>query len=301
MKRTLYSLMIIAALSSASCGNDPGSSQAQETTHVLPADVKEVAEEIRRPVVAPETAVEESETMHETTGEFVSPSQSAVAPKVPGVVTAVHADSGDLVRRGQPLATIDTDYVRLDLQRAEAELARARSAEAEARRDLERKRELREKDSIPQSLYDRTLAAAEQATAGRQIAEAAVSMARQRIADSVIRSPLTGVVAERRVDAGEHLGEAGVAFVVNQTAPLRLRFSVPERYLGRVSRGQRVTAVVDPYPGEQFAGVIRTVGGVVDPSSRTILVEAEFGNADNRLRPGLFARVGLDLETGGVQ
>jgi membrane fusion protein (multidrug efflux system) len=94
---------------------------------------------------------------------------------------------------------------------------------------------------------------------------------------------------------GERLGEASVAFVVEQTAPLKLRFRVPERYLATVHAGQGVAATVDPYPAEAFEGRVTLVGGSVDTASRTFLVEAEFPNRDGRLRPGLFARVQLEL------
>ena len=109
----------------------------------------------------------------------------------------------------------------------------------------------------------------------------------------MIRSPITGVVDQRKTNPGEHLGEAGVAFVIVQTAPLKLRFSIPERYLNELKAGQTVIARVDPYPGEQFTGRIKTVGGVIDPGTRTFFAEAEFPNSDGRLRPGLFARVEL--------
>ena len=77
--------------------------------------------------------------------------------------------------------------------------------------------------------------------------------------------------------------------------PLKLRFRVPERYLATVHVGRPVAAHVDPYPAEAFDGTVSLVGGSVDPSSRTFLVEAEFPNRDGRLRPGLFARVELQL------
>ena len=224
-----------------------------------------------------------------------SPAQSSVAPKIPGRVARVLVDEGARVAQGQPLAALETDYLRLDVQRAEAELARVNAAFAEAERDFKRKEELRQKESVPQATYDRSRGAFEQARAGRAAADAGVRMARQRLADSVIRSPLVGVVAERRTDAGEFLGEGGVAFVVIQTAPLKLRFRVPEKYLGQIRAGQSVVAIVDPYPGEKFVGTIKTVGGVIDPQTRTLFAEAEFPNRDGRLQPGLFARVETKL------
>jgi RND family efflux transporter MFP subunit len=202
-------------------------------------------------------------------------------------------DAGARVSRGQPLLTLETDYFRIDLQRATADLTRAKAAEEEARRDFERKKGLLGNESIPQATFDRSQSAYSQAQAARASAEAALSLARQHLEDAVMHSPMTGVVSERRTDVGQRLGEAGVAFVIEQTAPLKLRFSIPERYLGELKIGRTVTAHVDPYPGESFTGRIKTVGGVIDPATRTFFAEAEFANADGRLRPGLFARVDL--------
>jgi RND family efflux transporter MFP subunit len=144
-------------------------------------------------------------------------------------------------------------------------------------------------------VFLRSKAGAEQAEAALAAAQAALDLAHQRLADATLVSPVDGVVAARRTDVGERLGEASVAFVVEQTAPLKLRFRVPERYLATVRLGQPVAATVDPYPTQPFDGKVSLVGGSVDPASRTFLVEAEFPNTDGRLRPGLFARVELQL------
>ncbi len=116
----------------------------------------------------------------------------------------------------------------------------------------------------------------------------------------MLRSPIDGVVAERRTDVGQRLGDNSVAFVVAQTSPLKLRFRLPERYLASVRRGQPVRAAVDPYPGETFRGRVSLVGGVVDPATRAFNVETEFENRDGRLTPGLFARVEIDLANGAA-
>lgn len=304
MKAFILPSLIVLGVTAAGCGGDASSqtttSAAQEAPP-LPADVQSIAAAGRSSTSPSSTAtIAEAQApdsgVVQATGEFISPSRSELAPKFPGRVAAVYVDDGARVRRGQPLAALETDYLRLELTRAEAELSRANAAAVEASRDVERKRALRQKESVPQSTLDRSEAMFEQTRAARTAAGASVQLMRTRLADSVIQSPINGVVAERRVNVGEHLGEANVAFVVLQTAPLKLRFSVPERYLARIRTGQTVVASVDPYPGEQFTGTVKTVGGVIDPASRTLFAEAEFNNADGRLRPGLFARVQLNLQ-----
>lgn len=292
-------LLVVVALTFAACGGDESTTQAATTTAQepppLPPDVSDVAAGVNRPGPAAPTgtlvpAAETGGTLV-ATGEFVSPVRSEVAAKVIGRVAAVHVDEGQRVTRGQPLLTLETDYLRLNLQAAEAEAARAKAMFDEAQRDLGRKRDLIAKGSIPQATFDRSQAAFDQSRAAVAGASAQVALLRQQLADSTVRSPISGVVEAKRAEVGQKLGDGAVAFVVAQTSPLKLRFSVPERYLGRVGPGKRVTARVDPYPDETFAGTIRTVGGVIDPRTRTMFAEAEFPNRDGRLRPGLFARV----------
>jgi membrane fusion protein, multidrug efflux system len=303
MRSTILFLLIAAVAGSlAACGGREANEAQAQTSTGLPEDVKDVSA-ITRPVepgsiegtIADPAAVV-TDGFLTANGEFVSPSKSSVAPKIPGRVARIHVDEGMRVQRGQPLLTLETDYFRLDVERAKAELERASALRAEAARELGRKQELRQKDSVPQAVFDRAKSAHDQAVAAHSAASTGLRIANQRLSDAVIRSPLTGVVAEKRTEAGEFLGDGGVAFVVIQTAPLKLRFMVPEKYLAQIRPGQRVTAKVDPYPGEAFTGTIRTVGGVIDPQTRTMFAEAEFANEDGRLRPGLFARVEAALQ-----
>lgn len=293
ISRTLVlSTVALLALLAGGCVEKPEA--VANTTTALPEDVAAVAD-VAKPVAAASSEGATSAALS-ATGEFLSPSQSDLSPKFPGRVAAVYVDEGSRVKAGQPLLALETTYAALTLRQAEADLARATAAADEARRELERKKELHAKESIPQALLDRAQAGYEQAAAARAAAEAGVATARQRLSDSVLRSPMTGAVAARRVDVGEFLGDGAVPFVIMQTAPLKLRFQVAERQLGAVREGQRVTATVDPYPGVEFTGRIRTVGQVIDPATRTFFVEAEFANADGRLRPGLFARVEAGIE-----
>ncbi|HEX3581769.1 MAG TPA: efflux RND transporter periplasmic adaptor subunit, partial [Thermoanaerobaculia bacterium] len=228
------------------------------------------------------------------TGEFVAPVRSELAVKTPGRVEKMFVDEGSHVAKGQPVLQLETDYLRLNLDRANADIARAKAAEDDARRDLDRKKDLIAKDSIPRATYDRSQSAYDQAVAMRQSANAQAALLRQQIDDATLRSPIDGVVAEKRADVGERLGDNSVAVVVVQTSPLKLRFKVPERYLASAHAGDSVKATVDPYPNQVFAGKVTTVGGVVDSATRSFLVETEFSNGDGKLKPGLFARVEMN-------
>src|SRR6185436_19274082 len=225
------------------------------------------------------------------TGEFVAPTRSELAVKTPGRVARIFVQEGTRVTKGQAVLELESDYLRLNLRRAEADVARAKAMEADAARDLERKKDLIAKDSIPRATFDRSQANYEQAAAARQSSEAQASLLRQQISDATLRSPINGVVAEKRTDVGQRLSDNSVALVIVQTSPLKLRFRVPERYLATVAKGDEVKATVDPYPNEVFAGRVTTVGGVIDSATRSLAVETEFANRDGRLKPGLFARV----------
>ncbi len=303
----LSALLAGACLALSGCGSKPAATaDVPAAPAELPADVAGVASELEKasapatPATDPGTAAPAKATSGPitATGEFVSPVRSELVVRTPGRVAVIHADEGDRVRRGQALLALETQYLKPELEGAEADLSRARAALNEAKSDFERKEQLLARNAIPQSLHDRSRGAYEQAGAAVAAAEAAAGLARQKLADAVLTSPIDGVVAERRADVGERLGDNTVAYVLVQLSPLKLRFELPERYLSQVRKGSNVVAQVDPFPGEVFSGRVAMVGSVVNAESRAFPVEAEFANRDARLRPGLFARIELDAGAG---
>jgi RND family efflux transporter MFP subunit len=259
----------------------------------LPADVQSIT---TAPTDTAAVTTASDPNLLTATGEFVSPVRSELSAKLPGRVARMYVDEGARVTKGQPVLQLESDYISLNLRTAEAEVARAKAAMDEAARDLARKKGLVAKGSLPQATGDRSQAMFDQASAAYAGARAQADLLRRQAADSTLRSPVTGIIAEKRTEVGARLGDGGVAFVVVQLSPLRLRFQVPERYLGKLTVGDSVSARVDPYPNENFTGTVKTVGGVIDPKTRTMFAEAEFANRDGRLRPGLFARVEAKLD-----
>jgi RND family efflux transporter MFP subunit len=322
---TLVLLLAAAGLAASGCGGSDNadaakpeaeagasaSTTAQVEPPPLPADVQDVAAVAKPEAPAtpnggagagnpsnvagadPQARITSGAVV--ANGELVSPVSSELAAKNPGRVARVYVDEGTRVRRGQTLLTQETEYLNLELKRAEADVARAKAAASEAERDFKRKEELLGKESVSRAAYDRSQSSYQSALAEVAAVEAARDLARQRLRDAVLVSPITGVVAEKRTNVGERLGDNSVAFVVAQTSPIKLRFRLPERYLGNLREGQAVRATVDPYPNEVFTGRVTQIGGVVDSATRTVLVETELPNSDGRLSPGLFARVEIDV------
>ncbi len=300
MKRFILMFTILALVACAK--KEPAAATAKDAPP-LPSDVQKVQAAVTATATTASTdtagtataaAAEERNAAIVATGELISPVRSELAVKMPGRVGKMYVDEGVRVTRGQPLLELESDYVRLNAERAEADVARAKAAEEDARRDLDRKKELIDKDSIPKATYDRSESTYTQAQAARQSAVAQASLLRQQVADAVLRSPIDGVVAEKRTDVGQRLGDNTVALVIVQTSPLKLRFRIPERYIATVRKGQSVKATVDPYPNETFEGNVTVVGGVIDPATRSFTVETEFANRDGHLRPGMFARVEME-------
>jgi RND family efflux transporter MFP subunit len=120
-------------------------------------------------------------------------------------------------------------------------------------------------------------------------ARARVDLARKTAADTSVRAPFAGLVAERLVSTGDYVTRGTKVAAVVKIDPLRVELTVPEQYLSQVRIGQPVRLSVDAYPEETFTGHVRFVSPALKAAQRALTVEAVAPNADGRLKPGLFA------------
>ncbi|MFI5231452.1 MAG: efflux RND transporter periplasmic adaptor subunit [Gemmatimonadales bacterium] len=202
---------------------------------------------------------------------------------VPGLVRTVNLKEGDAVDTGQVLAELDpTDY-QLNVDLAAAQLDRAEDEFARAKSMFDKK-------GIPAEDFNKAEIAA-------RMARTQASMARKKLGDTRLASPLAGIVARRGVEPGEQTGPGVPAFTVMQVDPLQIRIGVPESEIARFAVGQRADVRIPSLQGASFSGVVRLVGIAADPASRTYTVKAEVPNPAHRLRPGMIAEV--RIENGG--
>lgn len=118
---------------------------------------------------------------------------------------------------------------------------------------------------------------------------------RRALADSVVRAPFDGEIAERRANVGEYVSPQKSVLTLVRTDVLRLEVQVPQDRVGAIRSGQLVQVRVDAFPDRTFPATVRYISPVVRADSRALTVEAVVPNGDRVLRPGTFARAQIDL------
>jgi membrane fusion protein (multidrug efflux system) len=214
-------------------------------------------------------------------GTLLANESVVIRPEVAGRVTAIHFEEGKTVAAGARLVTLDATEVKaqLDASRADERLSEQRA---------QRSAELFKKNFISQQALDDAREAYRKATARRQEDEA-------RLAKTDIRAPFAGTVGLRQVSAGAYLRAGDDIVRLDRIDALKLDFRVPEVFLGRLRKDQPVMLRVDAYPGESFAGRVYALETTVDEKTRTVLCRARVANPGGKLKPGMFARVTLEL------
>ena len=177
---------------------------------------------------------------------------------------------------------------RLNEIRAGAQLEAAEADLRLSEMTLSRSTELLEKETISQQEFD-------EADADFRNKKAALTLARDEYAKTVIRAPLTGIAGEREVSIGQFVqrGETLVSLV--SVDPIHVVFDVPERYIGKLRAGLPIQFSTDAFPQDLFEGRVVYLAPSVDSQTRTLRVKGEVSNADARLKPGSFGRLALVL------
>ena len=243
----------------------------------------------------------------EVVGSLAPKNESRVKSEYAGIVTEVYVTEWVRVKQGQPLAKLDTREADAVLQKAQAavEAARANVLQAEvggtrADREAERARNLKESGLITQQNFDdaQTEKAAAQArvsAAKAQLlaAEKELNQIRTRLAKAILRAPLDGVVAQRDINVGDLVGEAGstrILFRIVDNRLLDMTVTVPSNEMAKVQVGQPLTFTTDALPGQTFTGRVKFINPAVNETDRSIKVIAEIRNEPEVLKSGLFVK-----------
>lgn len=214
-------------------------------------------------------------------GTLVANESVMLRPEVAGRVLAIHFNEGQSVAAGAKLVSLDAAEVR-------AQLEASRADERLAQQRAERTSELFGKNFVSQQALDDAREGWRKSTARRQEDEA-------RLAKTELKAPFAGIVGLRQVSAGAYLRAGDDIARLDKIDTMKLDFRVPETYLGKTAREQPVRLRVDAFADREFQGRVYAVETTVDEKTRTVLLRARVPNPGLVLRPGMFARVNLEL------
>jgi len=287
----------------------------------------------RAPIAAaPVAAVEQPIARFiRATGSLMAEDQADVAAEIAGRVVATPVERGTAVTQGDVLIRLSPSEADAQASEAEAnaaqiearlglkagiefdansvpEVQNAKAGFDLAQNEFNRIRSLLDQRVVSQSEFDQRRtqmeAARQQYESAKngaaqqyqalQAARARVALAHKAVADTVVRAPFAGLVAERLVSTGDYVTKGLKVAVVVRVNPLRVQLTVPEQFVSAIAVGAPVNFEVDAYPGRQFTGKVRFISPALEANQRALTVEAVVANPDRELKPGLFATARIE-------
>jgi RND family efflux transporter MFP subunit len=241
-------------------------------------------------------------------GPIVVEDQLDVKTQREGMITHIHADVGTAVRRGQLLAQLDDRQVSAD---RDAAADKVKSLEADVKgweyetkvlqSDLDRAEAMMKADLITKEAleHDRYKVEAdkfetERARQNLLNSQDTLKSLEFELEKTRIVAPFDGVVARRYVREGQKVAAGDRVFWVTAVAPLRIKFTLPERLMASVKNGEQLSVTSAAAPDEKYAARVISVSPVVDPSSGTVEIVAELLCNTGGLRPGMTANIHLN-------
>jgi membrane fusion protein (multidrug efflux system) len=216
-------------------------------------------------------------------GSFRAARGADLSAQIGGIVSATHFESGAEVAEGTLLIELSAvdDIAKLNSLKATAALARI---------TYERDQRQFKAQAVSQQVVDTD----EQTFKG---AEAQMAQQQAVIDYKSIRAPYAGKLGIRQVDVGQYVSPGTTLVTLQALDPIYVDFTLAQQALAQISVGQKVTALVDTFPGEDFNGTIAAISSKVDSATRNVQVRATLANPSHRLLPGMFATVAIDIGT----
>ncbi len=219
--------------------------------------------------------------MINSTGTLLPDEEVDLSFETSGKIVSINFSEGSRVKQGDLLAKINDRHLQAQLLKLKAQLKLAEEREF-------RQRNLLSRDAISQESYD-------QAVTELQALEADIMLLEARIAETELRAPFDGIIGLRYVSEGAFANpNARIARLV-KVSPLKIEFSIPERYSGSINPGFPIEFSIDGI-NQPFTASVYAVDPKVDVRTRTIVVRALFPNRNEELKPGRFAAINLQLD-----
>ncbi|MEX2513496.1 MAG: efflux RND transporter periplasmic adaptor subunit [Cyclobacteriaceae bacterium] len=252
-------------------GSDSGSSSSPASNGNPQADL---------PVKVVELKEEKLENNLNITGSLIPNEMVTLQPEVAGLVEKVSFNEGEFVRKGTPLIYLNDDELRAQFDRLSYTKKLYESQE-------NRQKQLLSREAISQEEYDIVLNQYNTNLADLRLIEAQLSK-------MVIRAPFDGELGFRQVSEGSVIGTGDIIASIVNVDPIKIEFSIPERYSDEITVGSKVYFRSNNIT-EEAIGTVYAVEPNIDPATRTLKIRARSPNKDKKFLPGMFVRIRLVL------
>lgn len=230
-----------------------------------------------------ESTVESLAEQLNIVGTLTSNESVTISSEISGRITAIPFKEGQEVKKGAVLFKLDDSVQRADLAKAMANLQLAQN-------NVKRYAGLIESGAISKVQY-------EQSQADLNLGTANIDLAKANLNKTTIRAPFAGVAGIRQVSMGDVVQNGQKLVNLEQMMPIRVLFSAPEKYLPQIKTGAKISIVNESYPTDKFTGEIFAIDPRIDPTNRSISVQATSPNDSRKLYPGQFVSITMPLES----
>lgn len=256
-------IYVAAAVMAVSCGNNNSKTAEQPQ-----------AAEVRLPNVTIMAASYKDVPQSDVyTANVEAYAKNNIAPQSPSRIQKIYVEVGDFVRAGQIVAKMD-----------EVSLNQSKLSMANDSLEYSRIKKLYEQGGVSKSDFD----------AMELKYNVTRSQYQNLLENTILRSPVSGVITARNYDQGDMYGGSPI-YVVEQITPVKLYVGISEMDYTRVKKNDIVTLTADALPGKTFTGRIARIYPTIDAATHTFTAEVNVANSDRLLRPGMYARVTVNF------
>jgi RND family efflux transporter MFP subunit len=256
---------------------------------------EEPPEEPPRLVVTDRVVVDDAVDRVELLGDVHGQREVRVFAQVPERIRVLHVQEGDAVEAGDPIVTLDADLQSSSVQQAAAAVGAAEAARDQLRADVERVRRLVASGAMPRSQLETLEAQLRTSEAQVEQSRAARRTAGTQRSRTVVRAPIDGTVALLSVQQGDMVAPQAPICSVVRAEQVLVKLQVTEQDYVRIREGMSVDIRPPALPEVQRTGNVTRISPVLNPITRTALVEVSVANEDGALRPGMVAEAAIEL------
>lgn len=281
-KAVIFSLIIVIGLGVQNC------SKSKSTVKSSPVAI---------PVNVTEVKYSDVERKLNFLGNVAALQEVKVYSTIPTRIVDMRVDIGQTVKKGQVLALVDDEKIKQAVAQAEAALEAARAQYRNLEVEYNRIQRLYNENAVSKAQFDQVKTQYEASASTVKQLEAALANAKAQLKDCTISAPIDGVISSRLLNEGDQASPQIPIFTIVQTDQVKIDIEIVEAQIDLVKPGQKAYIEVNAYPDRRFIGRINKIYPTVNPVSRTVTAEVRVDNPEGLLKPGMYAKVIVVIES----